>query len=222
MKRLIIKKILSALIVVVILSVLCFMLVRMLPGDPARIIAGMNAEDEVVEALRVKLGLDQPAYKQYFQWAGGILRGDWGKSLTNDSEIFPQIMERLPRTLLLTVSATLLSLIIAIPLAVTAAAKHNTTTDLVITSSSMLLLSVPEFWFGMFLLIFFSVTLKWLPAGGYVPPGEDFVGFIKCIILPICTTAICLTPGSIRLIRASMLDVLGEDYIMLSRTKGNP
>jgi len=194
----------------------------MLPGDPAAMIAGMNASDEVVEAIRERMGLNQPLVIQYLNWAKGIVTGDWGVSLTNGSEVLPQILERLPRTLLLTISATVLSLLVAIPLSVIAAAKHNTNTDLGITSTSIVLLSVPEFWFGMLLMILFAVKLRILPAGGYTPPSVDFWMFLKRLILPVCTTAICLTPGSLRLIRSSMLDVLGEDYIMLARVKGNP
>jgi peptide/nickel transport system permease protein len=221
MKILIIKKILSAVLVIFLLSVLCFLLIHMLPGDPASMIAGLNASPEMVEAIRIKMGLDRPLIIQYFTWAGGIATGDWGVSLTNGSEVLPQILERLPRTLLLTISATVLSLLIAIPLSVIAASKHNSNTDLGITSTSIVLLSVPEFWFGMLLMILFAVKLKILPAGGYTSPSVDFGLFIKRLILPVCTTAICLTPGSLRLIRSSMLDVLGEDYIMLARVKGN-
>jgi peptide/nickel transport system permease protein len=194
----------------------------MLPGDPASMIAGMNASDEVVEAIRERMGLNRPLVIQYLRWAKGILTGDWGVSLTNGSPVLPQILERLPRTLLLTISATVLSLCLAIPLSVIAASKHNTNTDLGITSTSIVLLSVPEFWFGMLLMILFAVKLKVLPAGGYTPPSVNFGVFLKRLILPVCTTAICLTPGSLRLIRSSMLDVLGEDYIMLARVKGNP
>ena len=222
MKTLVLKKILGAILVVVILSILCFLLIHMLPGDPAAMIAGMNASDEVVEAIRERMGLNQPLVIQYLNWAKGIVTGDWGVSLTNGSEVLPQILERLPRTLLLTISATVLSLLVAIPLSVIAAAKHNTNTDLGITSTSIVLLSVPEFWFGMLLMILFAVKLRILPAGGYTPPSVDFWMFLKRLILPVCTTAICLTPGSLRLIRSSMLDVLGEDYIMLARVKGNP
>lgn len=221
MKVLIIKKILGAILVVFILSILCFLLIHMLPGDPASMIAGMNASPEMVEAFRVRMGLNRPLVIQYLNWAKGIVTGNWGVSLTNGSEVLPQILERLPRTLLLTISATVLSLCIAIPLSVIAASKHNSNTDLGITSTSIVLLSVPEFWFGMLLMILFAVKLRILPAGGYTPPSVDFWMFLKRLVLPVCTTAIVLTPGSLRLIRSSMLDVLGEDYIMLARVKGN-
>ncbi|HHW31703.1 MAG TPA: ABC transporter permease [Clostridiaceae bacterium] len=222
MKILIIKKILGAIFVVIILSILCFLLIHMLPGDPASMIAGTNATPEMVEAIRVRMGLHLPLHEQYLNWAKGILTGDWGKSLIDNREILPQILERLPRTLLLTISATIISLCISIPLSVTAASKHNSYTDLTITSAAIVLLSVPEFWFGMLLLILFAVELKVLPAGGFTAPSVDFWMFLKRMILPVMTTSICLAPGSLRLIRSSMLDVLGEDYIMLARVKGNP
>ena len=109
MRTLILKKILGAVLVVLILSILCFLLIHMLPGDPAAMIAGMNASDEVVEAIRERMGLNQPLVIQYLNWAKGIATGDWGVSLINGSEVLPQILERLPRTLLLTISATILS-----------------------------------------------------------------------------------------------------------------
>lgn len=221
MRKLIIKKLLTAVLVVFVLTILIFLLIHMLPGDPARMIAGNNATDAQVEALREKLGLNKPLLKQYLDWMGGILTGDWGNSLINDSAVLPQILERLPRTLLLTLSAMALAILVSVPLSVISAAKHNSFTDLTISSGSMLLLSIPEFWFGMLLMILFSVKLKLLPAGGYTAPGEDFSKFIKCLVLPVFTTAICLMPTAMRLIRTSMLEVLGEDYIMLARVKGN-
>ena len=222
MRKVVIRKLVSAVVVVFILSILCFGLVHMLPGDPASVMAGTSATPEMVEALREQMGLNKPLLQQYLDWAKGVLTGNWGISLSDGKEIFPQIAERLPRTLLLTMSATILSLLVAIPLSITAASKHNSYTDLFISSGSMLLLSVPEFWFGMLLMVLFAVNLKVLPAGGYTLPSEDFGMFLKRLILPVVTTAICLTPSSIRLIRSSMLDVLGEDYIMLARAKGNP
>ena len=197
MKVLIIKKILGAVLVVFILSILCFMLIHMLPGDPAAIMAGSNATPDMVDAIRERLGLNRPLVTQYLSWAKGMVMGDWGQSLIDGSDVLPQIIERLPRTLLLTLLATILSLCIAVPLSVTAASKHNSNLDLGITGTSILLLSVPEFWFGMLLMILFSVKLKLLPAGGYTDPSVDFGMFLKRLILPVLTTAICLTPGLI-------------------------
>lgn len=221
MKKLIIKKLIGAAIVVASLTIIIFLLIHLMPGDPVLTILGMEATPEQYDILKHKLGLDKPLLQQYTDWVLNMLRGDWGKSLINDSPVLPMILERLPRTMMLCIPALILSLLIAVPLGVISAAKHNTFTDLSVSSGSLLMLSIPEFYFGMLLLILFAVILKWLPASGYTPPSEDFGMFLKRMILPICTLGICLTPPSIRLIRGSMLDVLHEDYVMLARTKGN-
>ena len=139
----------------------------------------------------------------------------------NGTAAMPQVLERLPRTLLLCVLATGISLLIAVLLGVVSAAKHNTNLDLGISGGSLLLLSIPEFWMGMLLMILLSVTFPILPAGGYVNPMVNFRKFIQSLILPVVTLVISLTPSLLRLVRGSMLEVLGEDYIMLARTKGN-
>lgn len=222
MKKVLLRKLLSCVIVVFLISIVIFMIIHMLPGDPALLIAGTDALPEEIEAIRVRLGLNYPLHIQYLNWIKGILTGNMGTSLMDGRDIAKQIGERLPRTLLLCLPAMFFSLCIAVPMAVKSAAKHNTFTDLAISSGSMVLLSVPVFWFGILLLILFSVKLKWLPSGGWTEPSKDFGLFIKKLILPMFTMSIGLAPASIRLIRGSMLDVLNEDYIMLAQTKGNP
>ena len=221
MRKVLLKKLISCIIVIFLLTIIIFMIIHMLPGDPAIMLAGNDAEPAVVEALRVRLGLNLPLHQQYLVWMKGILTGNMGKSLMDNRDIAEQIAQRLPRTILLCVPAMIFSLLIAIPMAVISAAKHNTFTDLAISSGSMVFLSVPVFWFGILLLIVFSVKLKLLPSGGWTDPSENFGLFIKKLILPMFSLSISLAPASIRLIRGSMLDVLNEDYIMLARTKGN-
>ena len=222
MGRVVLKKLIGAIVVVFLLTIVIFLLIHLMPGDPVLMIIGENAEPEQIAALTHKLGLDQPLPQQYFNWVGRLFfQGSFGNSIVDDSAVMPQILERLPRTLALCVPSLVLSLLIAVPLAVTSASHHNTGLDLGITSGSLLLMSIPEFYFGMLLLIFFAVVLKWLPASGYVSPSDDFGDCLRHMILPVAALGIALAPGSIRLIRSSMLDVMHEDYIMLARTKGN-
>ena len=221
MKSVILGKLLSALAVVFALSILIFMMVRMLPGDAVTVMLGGEGTPEQAAALRAKYSLDQPVPVQYVSWLLNVLQGDWGTSLSNHADVVPLVLERLPRTLLLCLVSTVLALALAIVLGVVSAARHNTNLDLGISVGSLVLLSVPEFWMGVLLMLLFAVTFPILPAGGFVRPEVDFGKFLMSIILPIATLTISSMPPMLRLVRSSMLEVLGEDYITLAKTKGN-
>ena len=221
MKTILLRKLLSSLVVVFLLTILIFLIIHLIPGDAVTVILGDRATTEQAQVLRAQYNLDKPLVTQYSIWLGNVLKGHWGNSLMNGTAAMPQVLERLPRTLLLCVLATGISLLIAVLLGVVSAAKHNTNLDLGISGGSLLLLSIPEFWMGMLLMILLSVTFSILPAGGYVSPMANFGEFIQSLILPVVTLVISLTPSLLRLVRGSMLEVLGEDYIMLARTKGN-
>lgn len=220
MQSLIIKKLLSAILVVFFLTIITFMLVHLLPGDPIVVMLGDYATDEMVANLRAQYNLDKPLIQQYFIWLGNILRGDWSNSIMSGRPVMPEVMTRLPRTLVLCLVPTFISLGIAIVLGVTSASKFNANTDLGISIFSLTLLSIPEFWTGILLMLVFSVELKIFPAGGYVKPNVDLVKYLKSMALPIITMIFHSMPSVIRMVRSSMLEVLGEDYIMLARTKG--
>jgi peptide/nickel transport system permease protein len=219
MKSLIIKKIFSSILVVFLLTILIFLLVHMLPGDPIETMLGDYATEEAAAALRAQYNLDKPLPIQYFIWMGNIIRGDWGVSITSKTAVMPQVLNRLPPTLMLCLIPSFLSLGVAIILGVISASRHNSPVDLGISIGSLALLSVPEFWMGILLL--FAVVLNVLPAGGYVKPSVDFGKFLKSITLPVVTMILHSMPSTIRMVRSSMLEVLQEDYIMLARTKGN-
>ncbi len=221
MKTFILGKVLSALAVIFVLTIVIFLMVRLLPGDTATIMLGAEGTPEQIKAVRAKYNLDEPLPNQYVAWLTNVLRGDWGVSFANRTPVMPLVLERLPRTLLLGSVSTALALIIAIFFGVVSAAKHNSNTDLGISVGSLVLLSVPEFWMGVLFMLLFAVTIPILPAGGYVRPDVDFGKFVLSMILPVATLTIHNIPPMIRLVRSSMLEVLREDYITLALTKGN-
>ena len=221
MKTLILKKLGSAVVVVFVLTIIVFSIVHIMHGDPITTMLGENAAPEQIASLRAQYNLDKPYVQQYLIWLGNLIKGDFGTSITSKAPVLPSIMSRLPRTLVLCIVPTVISLIIAIILGVISAARHNSGIDLGISVSSLIMLSVPEFWMGIMLMLLFSVYFHILPAGGYVKATDDFVGYLRCMIMPVLTLVFHTIPSTIRLVRSSMLEVLGEDYMMLARTKGN-
>ena len=221
MKTFILGKALSSLAVILVISIVIFLIVRLLPGDAVEVMLGSEGTPEQIEAVRAKYNLNEPMPNQYMAWLTNVLRGDWGTSLASRTPVMPLVLERLPRTLLLGLVSTVLALVVAIFLGVVSAAKHNSNTDFSISVGSLVLLSVPEFWMGVLLMLLFAVTIPILPAGGYVRPDVDFGKFVVSMILPVATLTIHNIPPMIRLVRGSMLEVLGEDYITLAQTKGN-
>ena len=221
MKGFILGKALSSLAVILVISVVIFLIVRLLPGDAVEVMLGSEGTPEQIEAVRAKYNLNEPLPNQYMAWLTNVLRGDWGTSLASRAPVMPLVLERLPRTLLLGLVSTVLALVVAVFLGVVSSAKHNSNTDFSISVGSLVLLSVPEFWMGVLLMLLFAVTIPILPAGGYVRPDVDFGKFLLSMILPVATLTIHNIPPMIRLVRGSMLEVLREDYITLAQTKGN-
>lgn len=221
MKSVILKKLLSSVIVIFLLTILVFLIVHLLPGDPITVMLGENAGDpEMVAIVMAKYNLDKPLPFQYFAWLKNVLKGDFGTSLASKSEIMPELMERLPRTLVLCLIPMLFSLAIAIVLGIVSASHHNSNLDLGISVGSLAFLSVPEFWTGILLMLLFAVELKILPAGGYKKPSAGFAKYLKYMVLPFVTMILHSMPSTIRMVRSSMLEVISEDYMMLARTKG--
>ena len=221
MKGFILGKALSSFAVILVISAVIFLIVRLLPGDAVEVMLGSEGTPEQIEAVRAKYNLNEPLPNQYMAWLTNVLRGDWGTSLASRAPVMPLVLERLPRTLLLGLVSTVLALVVAIFLGVVSSAKHNSNTDFSISVGSLVLLSVPEFWMGVLLMLLFAVTIPILPAGGYVRPDVDFGKFLLSMILPVATLTIHNIPPMIRLVRGSMLEVLREDYITLAQTKGN-
>jgi peptide/nickel transport system permease protein len=204
----------------VVSSVLVFVFMALLPGDPARVALGVNASEESVAQLRQEFGLDESLLSQYLSWMGGFLRFDLGTSYVSRVEIAPQIVDRLQVTLWLVVCAMVLALVIAVPFGTVMALRHRRPSGLVLSAVSQVGVAVPAFLAGILLVTVFAVKLQWLPANGWTPPSEDPVQFLRQLVLPVL--ALGLVQGAVltRYVRSSILDVQREDYIRTARAKG--
>lgn len=196
-------------------------LVTFAPGDAISLMLGSETADvENVERLRSELGLDRPWYVQYGRYLAGLVQGDLGTSISSQQPVGPQIAERLPNTLLLTVSATVVALLIALPAGVAAAARRGRPTDYGTMLFSVLGVAVPNFWLGLVLIIVFGLTLDWLPIRGMGSLEDGVWSFVSHLILPTVSLGTALAALLARLTRNAMLDVLAEDYVRTARAKG--
>lgn len=220
MLRYIRARIFAMLPVLLGMSVLVFLIMRLIPGDAAVVFLGTKPTPEAVEAFRDRAGLNDPLYVQYFTWMGSLLKGDLGLSLTTGTDIKGEIISRVPVTLELMFLSVLLAIIIALPLGIIAALRHNSSTDVLVTSFGMVGLSLPNFWLGTLLVFFFSVKLGWFPAGGYVPITKDFWGNLHSMALPSISLGLVSASVIMRMTRASMLEVIGQDYVRTAQAKG--
>lgn len=216
----IVKKVLSCVLTVFIVSVFAFMLIHVLPGDPARLSLGEEASQEAVDALRAEMNLDKPYVTQYVLWAKGIFEGDWGDSIRYKRPIEDVIAERLQKTLILGIPALLLASACGIVFGIISARKKGSALDQTITFASTVGLGTPVFWIAILLIYIFSVKLRLLPIQGYTSPTEDFEEFIKKAILPIISMAVALVAAVARQTRSNMLEILNQDYIRTSRANG--
>jgi peptide/nickel transport system permease protein len=210
----IVRTLLLSLITLFGVSVLIFLMLRVLPGDPARVLAGLNASEEDVARIRDQLGLDDSLLAQYWQFISGVVTGDLGQSARTSRPVSTEIALRLPATLILAVTATLIGSVVGITAGVLAAVRRNTVVDHVVSGVAMMGVSMPVYWLGLLLILLFAVTLGWLPAAG---SGEPL-----SIVLPAVTLAAFSTALVSRMTRASMLEVLGQDYMRTAEAKGAP
>ena len=193
-------------------SVLVFFMIHMIPGDPALLIAGLEAGPEVVEQIRRDLGLDQPLYQQYWNFLVGALQGDFGMSIRMRVPVLDEILERLPYTLAIAVGATILATLFGITTGVIAAVYHNRFADGLVMVTALLAASTPSYWLGLMLMLVFSLSLGWFPSIGIRTPLH--------YVLPIVTLA-GQSGGIIsRMTRSAMLDVLGQEYVRAARARG--
>jgi peptide/nickel transport system permease protein len=210
----IVRTLLLSLITLFGVSVLIFLMLRVLPGDPARVLAGLDASAEQVERIRAELGLDEPLLSQYWSFISGVLQGDLGVSARTSRPVALEIVARMPATLTLAVVATLIGSVVGVSAGVIAAVRRNSVLDHVISSVAMMGVSMPVYWLGLLLILLFAVTLGWLPAAGSEGPLS--------IVLPAATLGAFSTALVSRMTRASMLEVLGQDFIRTAQAKGAP
>lgn len=199
------------------ITLVVFFMIHLVPGDPARTLLGTRATEEGVAALRASLGLDQPLWSQYLDFLGRLVRGDLGDSLFYNADVNSLVFERLPATLWLLVAATVLSLLISVPLAVLAASRRGGIADQAVRAVPLIGLGMPAFWVGIMLILLFSLKVKLFPVSGF---GDTFLEHLHSIVLPGLTVALALTPILIRSLRTSMIGVLDSDYVVTANAKG--
>lgn len=204
---------------VVVASMLVFLVVSILPGDPAQVMLGTQATPAAVEALRAELGLDRPIPVQYFDWLSGALRGDLGTSVFSGQEIAPQVASRLRITIPLAVMAMAMTMLIALPAGMYAAVRHRRLGDTVVTTISQIGLAIPAFWAGLLLISTFAVNRGWFPASGFPEWGSVGQG-LRALFLPALSLAIVQGAIITRYVRSAVLATMREDYIRTARSKG--
>ena len=215
-------RLLGAVPVLLIVSVIAFGLMRLIPGDPSAAIAGLSATPQMVAQIRAQLGLDQPVYVQALHWYGDMLRGDLGHSILLGEGVVQATLERLPVTVGLSLYALVVTLVLGIGSGVLAALRQNTWVDQVAMTVAMLGISVPNFFLGLLGIIWFAVDLGWLPTGGYVPFGEHPLGWLRAMTMPAVSLALLNVGLLARVTRSTMLEVLRQDYVRTARAKGLP
>lgn len=220
MLRFILNRLFMALPTVLIVSITVFALIRFIPGDPAALMLGDMAQPEQIAEMRTELGLDKSMPEQFLIWGQNVLSGDFGKSIVNDEPVLELVVSRFIVSAEIVLIAVALASLIAVPAGVIAAWKQNSITDLALVGTATVLLSIPTFWLGLLLLLFFGLKLGWLPVLGYVSMSENFTAGLLYIVLPIMTLVIHEAGVLIRMARASTLEVLRLDYITHARAKG--
>lgn len=216
----VLQRLLSAIVVVLGVTIVVFIIVQIVPGDPARVMLGPYASDEAVLGLRERLGLDRPILEQYISWLGRAARGDLGQSLLNGQEVAAQLWGRIGPSFELAMVSLAIGLAIAFPIGMISALKPGSAIDVVVTLFSQIGVSVPTFWMGILLVIVVSLNLGLLPPSGYTPIAEDPGDWLAHIILPAFTAGFVSASIQTRFIRSAMLDVLNANYVQTARAKG--
>ena len=220
MLRVALTRVASLLPILLGISVITFSLIRLVPGDPVIALLGMEANEAAMQALRRQLALDQPLVAQYFAWAGRILTGDFGRSIQGGRDVLRLLLGALWPTALLSLAALVVSLLISIPAGIVAATRRNSVADYSASFVALCGLSMPSFWLGILLIMGLSIAWPIFPASGYVAPGDDLLAFLHHLVLPAVTLGAALAAATMRMTRATMLEVLRADYVRTARAKG--
>jgi peptide/nickel transport system permease protein len=220
MGRFLMGRILATIPVMGVVATIVFLLLRLAPGDPAAILAGDVASPEQIAAIRARLGLDQPIVVQFVDWIGRLLHGDLGTSIISNQPVTRLIGERLEPTLALATTTIIFAVMVAVPLGVLSAWRHGTWIDRGVMTLSVLGFSIPVFVLGYLCIFGLAMQLQWLPVQGYVSFRQGFWPFLERLILPTLTLSVIYIALIARITRASMLEVLGEDYIRTAHAKG--
>jgi peptide/nickel transport system permease protein len=220
MKEYIIRRLVLLVPTVLGVSILVFLMMHFIPGDPVSLLLGDYYTEATAKAIRAQYGLDKPLYIQYALWVSRLFVGDWGQSIIANRPIFDDLVQRIPVTLELIVLSMSFALLIAIPAGVIAALKPYSWRDYSAMTTALIGVSVPEFFMGILLILFFSLLWGILPAVGYVPISESFWGNLQHMLLPAVTLGLARAALLTRLVRASMMEVIRLDYVTTARAKG--
>jgi peptide/nickel transport system permease protein len=207
-------------VTIVVASMIVFGVMAVLPGDPAVVALGVNADPELLQQTREQFGLDRPLVEQYLSWAGGLLQGDFGISYVTDAPIGPLIVDRLLVTLWLVGLGLVVAVVFAVPLGVASAVWHRKARGTALAALSQAGMAVPAFVLAILLVSIFAVRLQWVESSGWVPPAEDPVEFLRQIALPVLSLGLVQAALLSRYVRSATLDVLREDYLRTARAKG--
>ncbi|RMC36346.1 ABC transporter permease [Paracoccus alkanivorans] len=220
MARYIFKRLIGMMIVIFIVLTIAFIIVRLAPGDPAALMLGPEATAEDAAALRQRLGLDRPILVQYLSFVGNALQGDLGESLFFNQPVTQVLAGRAEPTIFLSLFSLLIALVIATPIGIYAAYRRGSLLDQAAITTAMLAASIPSFWTGLMLQRYLATDLGWFPVSGYGGPDTGFLERMRYLLLPSIVLGIVNSALILRFTRASMLDILGEDYIRTARSKG--
>lgn len=220
MIRTISHRLLGMLVVMLLVVTIVFVIVRITPGDPAAVMLGPDATSADIAALRTQLGLDRPLLVQYFQYLADVVRGDFGQSIFLGQPVLRALADRAEPTFFLTLFSLGIAVAIALPIGIYSAYRRGSAFDQSATTVAMLAASIPSFWLGLLMIQFFAVKLGWFPTSGYGGPGASFAARLGHLVLPAFALGIVSSALIIRFTRASMLDVLNDDYVRTARSKG--
>lgn len=201
-------------------SILIFLLLRLIPGDPAAVILGLRSTPERLAIVRDELGLDLPIHLQYTQWLGKLLQGDLGQDFRSNVPVTTLLSDRLPVTIELTLLSLMLAVLIALPLGIRAAIKPNGIADRGSVLLGLFGISIPDFWLGILLILALSLGLRMFPSSGYVRINENLLENLRSFFLPALTLAVGLSAVLVRVTRSAVVEVLARDYVKFLRAKG--
>jgi peptide/nickel transport system permease protein len=220
----IIRRLLQALIILIIVTFVVFIAMRLLPGDPILMVVSQQQlaqySQEYIDQIRHEFGLDRSMIVQYFDWMGGVLRGDFGESILSRSPVTKEIVRRIPITFYVGIIAFIITIIVGIPMGIICAVRRGTWLDTWITILANTGITVPSFWLGFLLIYSLALNLGWLPVQGYTSPFDNFVLSTRQLIMPVICLSLFGLASNVRQTRSAMLEVMGQDYIRTAWSKG--
>ncbi len=222
MGRYIIRRLIQAVPILLIVSLISFGIMQLVPGDPAIVIGGPNASPAELDAIRKNLGLDKPFHIQLGIFYWNLFHGDLGRSLLLGKPVLEAVIERTPVTVSISIYSLILTIFFGLLAGVVAALRHNTWVDQFVTTFALIGVSLPNFWLGLVMIVLFSVHLGWLPTSGYIPISESVVGWFRTATMPATALALLQIGLLARITRSTMLETLRQDYIRTARAKGLP